>query len=384
MDRAAIEAVLGMSVVDATERVMRRLEPYVLLETPSRDAAAITSLSRRIESELLEAGAVVEAFDTPGLGRNLRAWVPGLQSKASPLVALGHIDTVHPVGTLETQPLRRVEGRAEGPGIFDMKAGVALLVEAITILTARKSGPRRPLRFLVTCDEEIGSHASRELIREAAIGAEAALVTEPSLPDGAVKTRRKGVSTYRLETHGRAAHAGIEPERAVSAVTEIAHQILHVIATADASRGTTVNIGVIRGGTASNVVPAHAWATIDVRFTTPAEGERVNTALNALQPTLQGARVRVDMTETRPPLERTDAVVRLYDHARQAAAELGFALPEGSTGGGSDGSLIAALGLPTLDGLGPRGGGAHAIDEHIILDDLPFRLALLCRLLETL
>jgi glutamate carboxypeptidase len=265
-----------------------------------------------------------------------------------------------------------------------MKAGVALLVEAITILTARKSGPRRPLRFLVTCDEEIGSHASRELIREAAIGAEAALVTEPSLPDGAVKTRRKGVSTYRLETHGRAAHAGIEPERAVSAVTEIAHQILHVIATADASRGTTVNIGVIRGGTASNVVPAHAWATIDVRFTTPAEGERVNTALNALQPTLQGARVRVDMTETRPPLERTDAVVRLYDHARQAAAELGFALPEGSTGGGSDGSLIAALGLPTLDGLGPRGGGAHAIDEHIILDDLPFRLALLCRLLETL
>jgi glutamate carboxypeptidase len=384
MDRAAIEAVLGMSVVDATERVMRRLEPYVLLETPSRDAAAITSLSRRIESELLEAGAVVEAFDTPGLGRNLRAWVPGLQSKASPLVALGHIDTVHPVGTLETQPLRRVEGRAEGPGIFDMKAGVALLVEAITILTARKSGPRRPLRFLVTCDEEIGSHASRELIREAAIGAEAALVTEPSLPDGAVKTRRKGVSTYRLETHGRAAHAGIEPERAVSAVTEIAHQILHVIATADASRGTTVNIGVIRGGTASNVVPAHAWATIDVRFTTPAEGERVNTALNALQPTLQGARVRVDMTETRPPLERTDAVVRLYDHARQAAAELGFALPDGSTGGGSDGSLIAALGLPTLDGLGPRGGGAHAIDEHIILDDLPFRLALLCRLLETL
>jgi glutamate carboxypeptidase len=384
MDRAAIEAVLGMSVVDATERVMRRLEPYVLLETPSRDAAAITSLSRRIESELLEAGAVVEAFDAPGLGRNLRAWVPGLQSEASPLVALGHIDTVHPVGTLETQPLRRVEGRAEGPGIFDMKAGVALLVEAITILTARKSGPRRPLRFLVTCDEEIGSHASRELIREAAIGAEAALVTEPSLPDGAVKTRRKGVSTYRLETHGRAAHAGIEPERAVSAVTEIAHQILHVIATADASRGTTVNIGVIRGGTASNVVPAHAWATIDVRFTTPAEGERVNTALNALQPTLQGARVRVDMTETRPPLERTDAVVRLYDHARQAAAELGFALPEGSTGGGSDGSLIAALGLPTLDGLGPRGGGAHAIDEHIILDDLPFRLALLCRLLETL
>jgi glutamate carboxypeptidase len=384
MDRAAIEAVLGMSVVDATERVMRRLEPYVLLETPSRDAAAITSLSRRIESELLEAGAEVEAFDAPGLGRNLRAWVPGLQSEASPLVALGHIDTVHPVGTLETQPLRRVEGRAEGPGIFDMKAGVALLVEAITILTARKSGPRRPLRFLVTCDEEIGSHASRELIREAAIGAEAALVTEPSLPDGAVKTRRKGVSTYRLETHGRAAHAGIEPERAVSAVTEIAHQILHVIATADASRGTTVNIGVIRGGTASNVVPAHAWATIDVRFTTPAEGERVNTALNALQPTLQGARVRVDMTETRPPLERTDAVVRLYDHARQAAAELGFALPEGSTGGGSDGSLIAALGLPTLDGLGPRGGGAHAIDEHIILDDLPFRLALLCRLLETL
>lgn len=384
MNERAIEACIGMSTHDAIERVMQRLEPYVLTETPSRNATAISALSQRIEAELGEAGAMVKAFDAPGLGRNLIADVAGAEPRLAPLVALGHIDTVHPVGTLASQPFRRIDGRAEGPGIFDMKAGVALLVEAITILAARGTGPRRPLRFLVTCDEEIGSHASRGLIREAAIGAEAALVPEPSLPDGAVKTRRKGVATYRLEARGRAAHAGIDPERAISAVTEIAHQILTVIGTADPSRGTSVNVGLIQGGTASNVVPAEAWATIDVRFVTAAEGERVDDALRALKPKLQGATVRVELTETRPPLERTEGVVRLYSHAKSVSSELGVALAEGSTGGGSDGSLIASFGLPTLDGLGPRGGGAHAVDEHILLEDLPFRLALLCRLLETL
>jgi glutamate carboxypeptidase len=384
MNASAIEAATGANHDEAIERVMRRLGPYVEIETPSRHATAIATLSRRIESELREAGADVQAFDAPGLGRNLRATVAGALPGLAPLVALAHIDTVHPIGTIEKQPLRCIDGRAEGPGIFDMKAGVALLVEAISILRMRGSGPRRPLRFLVTCDEEIGSHASRALIRDAAVGAEAALVPEPCLPDGAVKTRRKGVSTYRLEARGRAAHAGIEPERAVSAVTEIAHQILTVIGAADASRGTTVNVGLIQGGTASNVVPADAWATIDVRFASVGEGERVDAALRALRPQLTGATVRVELTESRPPLERTDGVVRLYHHARAVAGELGVILPEGSTGGGSDGSLIAALGLPTLDGLGPRGGGAHAVDEHIIVDDLPFRLALLCKLLETL
>jgi glutamate carboxypeptidase len=265
-----------------------------------------------------------------------------------------------------------------------MKAGIALLVEAIAILRVRGTGPRRPLRFLVTCDEEIGSHASRDLIRAAAVGAEAALVPEPSLPDGAVKTRRKGVSTYRLEARGRAAHAGIDPDRAVSAIAEIAHQVLAALAAADPPAGTTVNIGLIQGGTASNVVPAEAWATIDVRFVSSGEGERVDAVLRALRPILPGASIRVELTESRPPLERTDGVVRLYEHARSLAAELGVSLGEGSTGGGSDGSLVATWGLPTLDGLGPRGGGAHAVDEHILLDDLPFRLALLCRLLETL
>ncbi|MGH7500854.1 MAG: M20 family metallopeptidase [Longimicrobiales bacterium] len=380
----AIESYLGMTQREATERVMRRLEPYVEIETPSRNAGAIAILSRRIEAELRAAGAAVEALDAPGLGRNLRALVEGVHPNLAPIVALAHIDTVHPVGTLETQPMRRIDGRGEGPGIFDMKAGVALLVEAISILRSRRAGPRRSLRFLVTCDEEIGSHSSRGLIREAAAGAEAALVLEPSLPDGAVKTSRKGVSTYRLEANGRAAHAGVDPERAVSAVAEIAHQILAVLATADPSTGTTVNIGLIHGGTASNVVPARAWATIDVRFVTPAEGERVDAALHRLRPILPAATIDVTLTESRPPLERTAGVVRLYEHARTLAAEFDTSLGEGSTGGASDGSLIATHGLPTLDGLGPRGGGAHAVDEHILLEDLPFRLALVCRLLETL
>jgi glutamate carboxypeptidase len=202
------------------------------------------------------------------------------------------------------------------------------------------------------------------------------------LPDGSVKTRRKGVGTYRIDIHGRAAHAGIEPERAVSAIAELSHQIQTVLQLADHGRGTTINVGEIGGGTASNVVAARAWAAVDLRFAEPEEGERVDRALVSLTPRLQGARVEVKRNELRPPLVRTAGVVALYEQARALAAELGHELGEGATGGGSDGSLVASFGLPVLDGLGPRGGGAHSSDEHIIVSDLPFRLALFVTLLE--
>ena len=203
------------------------------------------------------------------------------------------------------------------------------------------------------------------------------------MPDGGVKTGRKGVATYRIDTTGVAAHAGIEPGTAVSAITELVRQSLRILALADHAKGTTINIGTIEGGTATNVVAASASAGIDVRLAVAEEGPRVHDALMSLR-ALSEATVTVTLAESRPPLVRNEQVARVFEHARALAARLGQDLAEGSTGGGSDGSLAAATGAAVLDGLGPRGGGAHAESEHIIIDDLPFRLALLCRLIETI
>jgi glutamate carboxypeptidase len=379
-----VVVALGTDRAKATERVLARLERYVTIETPSRDAANITRLSKLVEEELDAMGGVVEVFDAPGLGRNLRVTFHGEQPDQEHMLVLTHIDTVHPLGTLERQPFRIRDGRAEGPGIFDMKAGLALMVEALGLIAARGQRPNRTVRLLVTCDEEIGSQSARALFRECAADAGAVLVPEPALPDGSAKTRRKGVGTYRLDVYGRAAHAGIEPERAISAVAELARQIHLILALAQPARGTTINVGEIGGGTASNVVAAHAWASIDMRFMEPEEGERVDRALHALTPRLAGARLKLRRNELRPPLVRSAGVAALYEQARDLAAELGETLGEGATGGGSDGSILAALGLPTLDGLGPRGGGAHADNEHILISDIPFRLALYVRLLEAI
>ncbi|MGH7505366.1 MAG: M20 family metallopeptidase [Longimicrobiales bacterium] len=380
----AIERALGMAAAAAEVRVLERVGRYVEQETPSGSADAVNALSLVIESELAAAGAHVESFDVPGFGRNLRARFAGREQGVDPVVVLGHIDTVHPIGTLETQPFARLDGRVSGPGIYDMKTGVALFVEALGLLHARGTGPRRPVTFLVTCDEEVGSHSARPLIADSARNAFAALVPEPSMPDGSVKTARKGVATYRFEITGRAAHAGIEPERAISAVTELSHQLPRILALADHARGTTVSVGLLHAGTASNTIAARAWGSIDVRSVAPEEAERVDRGLMALRPDLAGASLSIRCTESRPPLVRTEQVVRLYEHARDLAAVLGVTLGEGATGGGSDGSLIATYGVPTLDGLGPRGGGAHSTEEHVIAEDLPFRLALVTRLLETL
>lgn len=375
---------LGMTEAEAADRVLQRVRRYVELETPSRDVPRILALADILEADLRAVGAHVERFEAPGLGRNLEARFPGLEPDLAPVVILGHMDTVHPAGTLESMPFEVADERVCGPGIYDMKTGVALAIEALALLVSRQSGPHRPVRLLLTCDEEIGSHSSRPLIQAAARAAAAVLVPEPSMPDGGVKTARKGVSTYRLDVQGRAAHAGIEPEQAVSATVELAHQILEILALADATRGTTINVGVIGGGTATNVVPAQAWATLDVRAWDPADNARIGAALANLRPHHPEARVHARLTEDRPPLVRSDAVARLFAHAHQQVARLGLDLGEGSTGGGSDGCITAALGTPTLDGLGPRGAGAHTSDEHILLSDLPFRLAFMTLLLETL
>jgi glutamate carboxypeptidase len=383
-----IAVALGIPADEARRRLLARVRRYVERETPSRDEPALRALAAELRADMVAIGASVECFDAPGNGTNLLAKWPGAgaegEADARPVAILAHIDTVHPRGTLARQPFRVLDDRAEGPGVYDMKGGLSIALEALALLHERGTPPRRPVHLLVTCDEEIGSHASHDAIVALARAAAAVLVPEPAVPGGAVKTARKGVTTFDLRAIGSAAHAGIEPGRAVSAIAELAHQISALLEFADHPRGTTINVGTVSGGTASNVVAAFAEASIDVRSVDATEERRVAAALAGLRPRLPGARVEVEMTEQRPPLERTPAVVALYEHARALARQLGVDLGEGASGGGSDGSIAAAAGAPTLDGLGADGGGAHANDEHILLADLPFRIALWVRLLQTL
>jgi glutamate carboxypeptidase len=377
-----IEQVLGESRAAACARVVKRLQTYVEYETPSRNEERIRMLAGVIAADLSAAGADVEVPAAPGYGAHVVAQIGG--SARDHIVILSHLDTVHPMGTLARQPFRVTADRAEGPGTYDMKAGISIAVEALLLMQRRGRAASRNIRFVITCDEEIGSHSGIEVIREHAAGAHAVLVTEPCIAGGRAKTNRKGVLTYQMNIEGRAAHAGTHPSQGVSAIVELAQQIQQIMQLANHEQGTTCNVGVIRGGTASNVVAAHAFAEIDVRVTNAAETARIHQALLALQPKAVGAKVVVKQTEKRPPLERTDKVVALYERVRDIARELDFDMGEGSSGGGSDGSLTAAMGLATLDGLGPDGGGAHAIDEHVLLADLPLRLALFTRILESL
>jgi glutamate carboxypeptidase len=381
---SALEVKLGMPSADASARVLERARRYVEHETPSYAAEAIVALSEIIEADLVACGATVERQEVPRYGRNLLARCAGADDSLQPVVILAHIDTVHPIGTLAARPFRIEDGRAYGPGIYDMKGGLATVVEALAGLHARGQRPRRPVRLLVTCDEEVGSHSVRDRIVAEARAAAAVLVPEPCQPDGGVKTFRKGVATYRFQATGRAAHAGIEGANAVSAITTLIHALHGALDLAAPERGTTINVGTIQGGTASNVVAASAWAAVDVRLAEPGEAERIHAGLTALRPHHPEAGLLVTLAEDRPPLLRSDGVVALYEHARRVAAGLGVELTEGASGGGSDGSIAAHAGGATLDGLGPQGAGAHAENEHIVLSDLAFRLAFMTGLLETL
>lgn len=373
----------GMDAAAVRDRTLERLRRLVELESPSSDEARLRAVAAWVAQELGRAGGDVDTVDVPGVGEHVVARFPGIDAGLEPVVILGHLDTVHPVGTFE--PVFRVDGgRAHGPGVYDMKGGWACALEALARLREGSGSPRRPLVVLATCDEETGSESSRGLIEETARGARAVLVPEPPLPGGAAKTRRKGVGWYRLEVKGRAAHAGVDPENGVNALVELAHQILAATDLARPEEGTTLSVGEAGGGTTSNVVPAEAWAAIDVRFATPAEGERVDAALRALSPRVEGAELTITGGVNRPPVERTPANAALYEAAQAVAAEAGWSLGEGSTGGGSDGSFTAGMGVPTLDGIGPDGSGAHARTEHILVDDLPRRVGLYGRLLETL
>jgi glutamate carboxypeptidase len=355
----------------------------VEMETPSRQEAQLNAAARLLADELQPLADELEIIPRSGYGSHLRACFQFGHPADSPhSLVIGHFDTVWPVGTLERRPFSVGEdGLAHGPGIFDMKSGVAIIVEALRAIKEQRLSPAAPLVLLLTCDEEIGSPSSRSLVEAAAARAAAAFVLEPPIPGGIVKTGRKGVGVFTLQVTGRAAHAGLDPAKGVNAVVELAHQIIRVAALNDPSRGVTANVGVVSGGTTSNVVPAEATARIDVRFWTPEDGERIKTALSRLTPVLDGASLAVGGGINRPPMQRSERNLRLYEHARRLAAELDFELQEDTVGGGSDGNFTAALGVPTLDGLGVDGAGAHAEHEHIVVADLPRRAALLTRLL---
>jgi glutamate carboxypeptidase len=290
------------------------------------------------------------------------------------------MDTVHPVGSLGRMPFRVDGDRVRGPGAYDMKGGLAVGLTALDVLAAQGLAPRGEIVFVVTCDEEIGSHTSRALLEELARGARGALVLEPCVPGGAAKTRRKGVGDFKLSVRGVPAHAGVEPEKGASAIDELIGLLERVRGLADPARGTTVNVGVIEGGTRPNVVAEQAHAEVDVRFWSAAEAERLTRGFAALAVQDPRCGLRVSGGVNRGALERTDASAQLFETAREIAAAQGWTLAEGSTGGASDGNLISAAGCPTLDGLGPDGGGAHSLDEHVRLSDLAPRIALLAGL----
>lgn len=362
------------------DAMLHSLAALVEHESPSRDKRALDSLAQTVFSRLESVGGRVERLANDHGGDHVLARF-GPSDHAQPAIILGHYDTVWPLGTVTTMPFRVDDGRAYGPGTFDMKASLVLVEFALAALRDLGRELQRPLMVLFTSDEEIGSPHSRHLIEEYARGCAYALVLESPLPGGRLKTARKGVGGFTVEVEGRAAHAGVEPEKGISAIVELARQILAVADLADPAAGTTVNVGTVEGGTTANVVPARASARVDVRVSSMAEAQRVEAALRSLRPVADGASVRVDGRFNRPPMERTPAIVALFERARTIADDLGLELSEGSTGGASDGNFTAALGVPTLDGLGVPGAGAHANNEHILIDALPDRAALLAALL---
>ncbi|HST21643.1 MAG TPA: M20 family metallopeptidase [Blastocatellia bacterium] len=357
-------------------------------ESMSREPEATQRIAENLGERIAEMGAKVDLLSDLRYGATLRArFALNHNSQAfddKQLLVVGHLDTVWPLGTLSVRPFR-VEGeRAYGPGIFDMKAGVTIATFAARAIKELSRSTQRPVTFLMTCDEETGSHFSREVIEEEARRACAALVIEPPIPGGTIKTARKGVGEFELIAHGRSAHAGNDPRLGISAITEMAHQILAINKLMDYERGTTLNVGVIHGGVLSNVIAAEAIASVDMRYQTAEEGARITEAIAALKPVLDGASLEVRGGINRPPLVRTPEIAALFEQAKRLATEIDYELKEGSVGGGSDGNFIAALGVPVLDGLGVDGAGAHAEHEHIIISDIPRRAALLTRLIETI
>ncbi|HZE79966.1 MAG TPA: M20 family metallopeptidase [Candidatus Polarisedimenticolia bacterium] len=364
--------------------MMSLLRKMVEIESPSDDKAAVD----RMGSFLAEAfgtlgGGQVTFYPQEVAGNHLKADFAGRSGK--PVLLLGHFDTVWPLGTLAKMPFRMEAGRAFGPGVYDMKAGIAMMVFAMRAIKAAGHIGHRPVTILLDTDEEVGSTTGRPVVEATAKDCEAVLVLEPSQgPQGHLKTSRKGVGDITIRVRGRASHSGVDFEKGQSAIVELARQLLEIVKFTDSNRGITVNPGVIQGGTRSNVVAAEAWAEVDLRVVHAADAALLEHKFAALKPFNPECSIEISGGMNRPPMERTEGTARLFEIAREIAGSIGLEIAESSTGGGSDGNFTSALGIPTLDGLGALGEGAHATNESVVIQQLPQRTALLAGLIRSL
>jgi glutamate carboxypeptidase len=361
------------------------MQTLVETESPSGDEAG----SRAVVNLLVDAVSVlecvhgIECHKVSGFGEHLVIKAFQQPSGGKQILLVGHTDTVHARGSVTERPWRRDDGRIYGPGIFDMKANCALAVEVLRALSELNVTPAYGVTIVLTCDEEVGSQSGWPLLRAIAGQQETrcAFVLEPPASGGRVKTSRKGTGIFAIKVEGKAAHAGLEPEKGASAILELARQTEQLHAINRSGSGITLNVGVVHGGTRSNVVAAEAEGEIDVRFSTEAESLEIERILSNLKPVDERTKVFVSGGINRPPLERTTAVVELFEKARAIAALVDFDLGEAQVGGASDGNFLAAMGIPVLDGLGISGDGAHAVHEHIEADDIARRGALIGGLL---
>jgi glutamate carboxypeptidase len=388
----------GSAGIGATRKVLAHLEQrrremlgtlqaLVELESPSLDKTAVDRLGEFLAQEFTRLGGKVKVHRQPAAGNHLEVNFSAERRGrgGKPVLLLGHLDTVYEVGTLKSMPFRVAQGRAWGPGTFDMKSGITQMLFALRAVRQVRGGLGRPVSVLLVSDEEVGSATSRRITEALARKAQAVLVLEPAHgPQGALKTARKGVGDYVVKVTGRAAHAGLDFRAGQNAILELAQQIARIAAFTDLERGTTVNVGVVRGGTRTNVVPGEAVAEVDVRIAHLSDAALIEKKFRSLRPFNPKCRLEVSGGINRPPLERAQGGALLYGVAKGLARGLGWELGEAAVGGGSDGNFTAALGVPTLDGLGGVGEGAHAAHESVVLAEMPRRAALLAGLLETI
>ncbi len=354
------------------------LQKLVEAESPTHDKAGVDRVGALVAEECRHQGAMIRIHPQTSAGDLIEAhWGEGRNG----ILLLAHMDTVHPVGMVERIPFREVGGRIMGPGVEDMKGGIVIGLTALAALAEMHRFPILPVTALFTSDEETGSQTSRPLIEALARQSALVLVLEPAMPDGAIKTWRKGVGDFIVTVRGRAAHAGSDHQLGRNAIEELARQILVIQNLTDYELGTTLNVGIIRGGTATNVVPEEATAEVDLRVMKPGEAERILAALQALKPVLDGTTIQVSGELNRPPMPSDELMKTTFEKARKLAAGIGMELRASGTGGASDANFVAPLGIPVLDGLGAVGDGGHSEREFILTESLPERARLLATLL---
>jgi len=371
---------------DRREALVDTIRQMAEMESPSDNKVAVDRLGTWLGARYEKLGGEVRFHPQERFGNHLQVDFPGREvvgrRKPKPCLLLGHFDTVYELGSLSRMPCKIEKGRLYGPGVFDMKSGIAFMLHAIEALQALHGDLPRPVRVWLVTDEEVGSQTSRLITEKLARQCASVLVLQPSAGVAeALKTARKGVGEYTVRVTGQAAHAGLDPSKGQSAIVELAHQITRIAGFGEPRRGLTVNVGVIRGGTRTNVVAAEASASIDVRIEKIGDAARIDRKMRALKAVNRKCKLEITGGMNRPPMERGAGTIALYAKARELAQEIGWKLEETAVGGGSDGNFTAALGIRTLDGLGGVGEGAHALHENVLIEALPRRAALIAGLL---